>query len=349
MDLFGLLQKIANAANSSSNEGNQNSSLESTRKALKMIRTFSSPVFYAPVGAFAFIIIFMFFFADSGPSGGSGGGGSSGEAQPPPAPGVQVPVVPTIPGLTVTLTGLDQVENGTPITYEVKFTYDPAVARVPLENIELFITLPSIVTFVDSSGETSSTVNTVVWPLRSTQNQSGFTFSLQPTVQDTFVTITVAARVGPQQGNGAPPAVGSSGNACTEPYEGSGHCSVANLTPAFGGDASVALVASMVCQQESGSNPFANSLDNLPCPPDYSIGLFQINQLAHCPEAFSDPQSCVIGNQATLDACIAKYKDPNENINYAYGLYKSGGTGWTVNKWGAYQVVEKKLSECGIL
>jgi hypothetical protein len=108
---------------------------------------------------------------------------------------------------------------------------------------------------------------------------------------------------------------------------GTGPCSVDFLEPYFGNDEIKARQASMICNMESGS--FPNRI-NYGCldgtSVDYSIGLFQINLLAHCPGAFSsytwDPPSCTIGNQTILDNCTDQYLDPVQNILKAYDLSK---------------------------
>ncbi len=112
------------------------------------------------------------------------------------------------------------------------------------------------------------------------------------------------------------------------------YCDVNNLLPYFGNDVTKAENASQICMRESGGSPAAQ---NLSCTNqtggDYSIGLFQINMLAHCPGAFSGysitpPYFCTVKNQAVLDACVAKYLDPAENIKKMVELSKDG-TLWT--------------------
>ncbi|MCL5071637.1 MAG: hypothetical protein M1308_12205 [Actinobacteria bacterium] len=112
----------------------------------------------------------------------------------------------------------------------------------------------------------------------------------------------------------------------------SGPCAVSNLLGYFG-DITKATNASMICNAESGGDP---SSQNLGCltgrSADYSIGLFQINMLAHCPGAFSsyslNPPSCTIGDQAVLDNCVNTYLDPAQNIQYAVQLSRNG-TDWS--------------------
>lgn len=125
---------------------------------------------------------------------------------------------------------------------------------------------------------------------------------------------------------------------------GTGPCSVENLLPFFGNSVDIATKASKICNKESGSNPMAKNdgcLTGVSC--DYSIGLFQVNLLAHCPGAFSSyscsaPISCTIGNQNTLQSCETRLLDPTGNINEAVRI-SNNGTNWA--PWSAAAV-------CGI-
>jgi len=120
---------------------------------------------------------------------------------------------------------------------------------------------------------------------------------------------------------------------------GFGPCSVENLLPYFGNDLTKATNASMVCHLESGGN--SNALNNrclTDYPPgsrtyDYSVGLFQINLLAHCAgnafdSGWGPPPYCTILDQAKVNSCKIKYSDPDENIRYAVQLSQNG-TIWT--------------------
>jgi hypothetical protein len=117
---------------------------------------------------------------------------------------------------------------------------------------------------------------------------------------------------------------------------GTGYCSVENLQKYFP-NYTAAYKASVVCQGESASNPLAG---NKSCTTgrsvDYSIGLFQINALAHCEGAMTytwNPPSCRIINQTLLDTCVRQYQDPDYNIRKAVALSKNG-TDWYPT-WGA--------------
>lgn len=125
--------------------------------------------------------------------------------------------------------------------------------------------------------------------------------------------------------------------------EGTGYCSVEYLKQYFPSEA-IARQASIICNKESGSNPF---VANKGCLTgryvDYSIGLFQINLLAHCPGAFSsytwNPPSCVIGDRQKLRACETRLYDPDTNIRDAVSL-SANGANW--GPWSSARV-------CGII
>ncbi len=135
----------------------------------------------------------------------------------------------------------------------------------------------------------------------------------------------------------------------------SGACSVDNLKGYFGNDIAKATNASQICNVESGGNEFAlndNCLRGTTY--DYSVGLFQINLLAHsvvdpvsgqtlnCPSAFSVKDSsssrCAIGDQSLLSRCVDILQNADNNINKAVEV-SSNGTNW--NPWSAAGV-------CGI-
>lgn len=114
-----------------------------------------------------------------------------------------------------------------------------------------------------------------------------------------------------------------------------GYCSVACLAPFFGGDEIKAKKAAQICFRESGGDPFATNRGCLPPSPrsrDYSLGLFQINLLAHCAGALKDDwktrHTCTILNHNALQSCEQRFYNPVENIQKAVQL-SGGGVGWT--------------------
>lgn len=114
-----------------------------------------------------------------------------------------------------------------------------------------------------------------------------------------------------------------------------GYCSVSCLAPFFGGDVTKAKKAAQICYRESGGNPFATNKGCLPPNPssqDYSLGLFQINLLAHCAGALENEwktaRMCTILDQNKLTACENRFYDAVENIRFAVRL-SGGGTNWT--------------------
>ncbi len=122
--------------------------------------------------------------------------------------------------------------------------------------------------------------------------------------------------------------------------EGTDDCAFSNLRNYFPTE-QAAREASIICQGESSSIPEGN--DNLGCfnvnlserTADYSIGLFQINLLAHCPQAITytlNPITCAIINQQKLNQCVEYYHIPENNIEKAVALYNESlsinGSGW---------------------
>lgn len=121
---------------------------------------------------------------------------------------------------------------------------------------------------------------------------------------------------------------------------GDGPCSIANLLPYFEEahqehpdiikDPQLeAEKASRICQRESGSNPLAlNDRCITGTSVDYSVGLFQINMLAQCEEAFADGAGnpggsdfydpfdlpCTIIDQEKLDSCMEQFATTEGNI-----------------------------------
>lgn len=91
--------------------------------------------------------------------------------------------------------------------------------------------------------------------------------------------------------------------------------------------------ASMICSAESGGN--ANAI-NRGCTTgesvDYSVGLFQINLLAHaCPHYFeyswNPPQCTVLVDQSSVDSCAENVMNVDNNIRYALSI-SGGGQNW---------------------
>lgn len=79
----------------------------------------------------------------------------------------------------------------------------------------------------------------------------------------------------------------------------------------LGGRAWNVNTAIAICKCESGGN--ANALNST--PPDYSVGLFQIN---------------LYGSLAKNRPSEAWLRDPHNNVNYAYQMWQSSGwTPWT--------------------
>lgn len=140
---------------------------------------------------------------------------------------------------------------------------------------------------------------------------------------------------------GTPPPDGAIAPSAGTCQIGTGLCSPDYLSQWF--DGCHARQASIVCNVESGGNPSAL---NCGCfsgtSVDYSVGLFQINLLAHCDAAMSytwDPPSCSVLDQAQIDECLANFFDAGANAEYAAQL-SNGGANWT--PWSAYTVACRK-------
>lgn len=260
----------------------------------------------------------------------------------------------TIPGLTLSLVGPTQIENSSNIEYTINATYT-GTGEVTLSD-----PLPTDTAFVSATGNFTNTTNTVVWKLTDndppgttapssagTTRAYNFTLILDPEKEDILVKNKIIANAIGGAGPGGPVLTGGSGNACTEKYEGTGYCSVENLKQYFGGDAGKALVASMICQTESTSNP--NGLNTNCGTNDYSVGLFQINLVAHCAGAYAGLSCKNLIDIDKRNVCESKYKNPEENIKYMVQLSQNG-TKWT--DWSAYTSpsigARKRLAECGI-
>lgn len=113
----------------------------------------------------------------------------------------------------------------------------------------------------------------------------------------------------------------------------SGPCSVDNLKGSFGGDLRKATVASIICNRETRGRPEALNTSCLTGETaDYSVGLFQINALAHCrgtPPPFSswslDPPACVVGNQNALNTCVNEWLTVEGNVKMMVTLSSVDG------------------------
>ena len=316
--------------------------LEDAKKVIGLLQKVATSIGGGPgiyIGIFFFIVIFFFFFQDTDVGKALNGGGENGGAQITGTPGG--PTVPQVPGLTVKLSAPSQVANGTIIEYTVTVTYDESALPAPIDAIELFDSPPTNAEFVSTSGTVvDAFANPRVWKLSETINRTEFYIRLRPTVEDVEITYTISGRVSALSSGG------SGSNSCTAPYEGTGYCSVNSLLGTFNGNQQQALIASMICQAESRSNPFAV---NTVCKPgiaeDYSVGLFQINLTVHCPGAYGDSDCTQLIDIEKRNVCEQTLKDPLSNIQKMFAL--SAGTYWT--PWSTWPGVESQLKACGIL
>lgn len=134
----------------------------------------------------------------------------------------------------------------------------------------------------------------------------------------------------------------SAGNNPRTVYTGD-YCNPEFMTDAFGGEAEG---AACVCGRESSGN--ANALNDSCLEEggtyDYSVGLFQINMLAHCPQGFDDvgdyvssdgflitTVACVPGTgakKAIFDECYERFSNPELAKDYAKYLRYETPQGW---------------------
>lgn len=154
-------------------------------------------------------------------------------------------------------------------------------------------------------------------------------------------------------------------------------CYWRKFLPYFNNDENEAKIASKICSLESGGgNTFAlndRCLESkYPDPTkrtrDYSVGLFQINLLAHqkdhCPGVLIDNwntrdpldntlmRSCSIvsGKEAELSACVNKLYDPDYNIRAMRKIYDSriAYSGWDT-RWNPWATYTQIVSKCKVL
>lgn len=296
----------------------------SIRKIVGRARWISkAPILTNPyvLGAFvAVIIVIVFIIVISGTGSGE-----------PPGPGDEKD---KIPGLSLALDGPLETDNNTEVRYTLRVSFDQAKSPIPLSSITVFDNLPSDTEFVSATGEYvyNPGLKLISWALKAIGNQNGFSLIIKPSRTDfRFSNKMYATTNFTPQGGG--------GGSCTE---GSSFCSIENLSKYFPPDQ--ARNASIICNRESGSNLLAKNAGCLTGKSaDYSIGLFQINMLVHCPGAFSsytiNPPSCTIDDESELAACETKFRDPEENIKKAVELSQNG-TNW--GPWSAAKV-------CGII
>lgn len=117
-------------------------------------------------------------------------------------------------------------------------------------------------------------------------------------------------------------------------------CYWQKFLPVFGGNEVKARAASAICFRESGGDIVNRNDHCLSIYPeavrtrDYSVGLFQINLLAHCPGALRDDwnvdKTCTIIDQNKLNACYNSWTTFDGAVAKMLEL-SSNGTNW--NPW----------------
>jgi len=165
--------------------------VDNIRSTIKYARLATSPVLLGPVIGIALVLIIMIFF-DSGTAGGLTGGGGGGNNTTKPGTN---PSTPIIPGFDIDIEGPPEKENDIILDYTVTITHDPSVAP-PIENIEVYDTLPAGAELVETSGfVVDKNASPHVWPLSNTANQKIFTIRIRPNTTDANFYYTVSARV----------------------------------------------------------------------------------------------------------------------------------------------------------
>lgn len=209
-----------------------------------------------------------------------------------PIPGGSIPTFPTdssqpkksIPGLTLTLTGPIEINNGELLQYTISVTYNPSVATTPLSDIVVYDILPDNTSFAEASGAYTYENGRISWPM--SQNQNSFTFTLRPTSPDVLVSNTVYADIASGSSVGSNPSADSCGgkyNLASNPIGanfGDPDCQ-------FTKDALFTLLQSLdptnankwyyeIVPCESGYNP--NAYNGSAVDPGGAWGLFQMGQ-----------------------------------------------------------------------
>lgn len=137
-------------------------------------------------------------------------------------------------------------------------------------------------------------------------------------------------------------------NTCTQQYEGTGYCTSSNLLQYFG-NPTEALVASLICSGESGSDPLKFN-DNC-ATNDYSVGLFQINAVAQCPGAYGNLSCDNLLSVEKRNVCENNWYDPIQNISKAKSIREEWGSWKPWGTWagaGRIPPVKDILTKCGI-
>ena len=286
---------------------------------------------------FLFLVFYILFFGNAGSLLYTTGSAASDDTAPVDG-GSGVIKNPPIAGFTRAIEGPLAANYGDNVTYIITYEYDSSIATVPLEDITLIVKFSSNAQFVEASGNpTSPLIGTVEWALSDSKNVSPLTLTLLPNADKIVIVVSLDQK-------SASTASGVGGNACTAPFEGKGYCTVDALTPTFNGDKTKALIASLICQQESGSQP--TRINNNCATKDYSVGLFQINLVAHCAGAYQNQDCNILLSEATRLSCENQLLDSTANIQKMFAI--SQGTYW--KPWThTWPLAEAKLKSCGIL
>ncbi len=198
-------KNVINGVNNAAKKGKKAyDTLKKAKTAIQAARTtamLANPWVWVVVGVIVIVLIFiiiMFHFSGSSESEDD----NSGMAPTTTGPGGPVSAI-TIPGLTISLSGPTEINNGQDIEYTVSYTYDVSVGKTPIENVALVDAIPINAIFVSTDGiqAADSTSKIVTWSLKDPVNQKPFKIILHPIEDDIYVTNSVSARLAAGSGS----------------------------------------------------------------------------------------------------------------------------------------------------
>lgn len=202
MDLLNSLLSSITKPRGGSNDDNSNSNDDTEKTVKEVIKVIfkgagKQAIIY-PAVAIGIVLIILLFFNKG--SGSALSGSSSDSTSSSTTPGGTIkPGVPNIIGFSIKITGPEAVPNSSggafdPVVYTVTITYDPTIAKVPLSSIEVYDDPPVNGVYLETSGVLKTAPTGRVWPLSEDANKNGFTVTLRPTNNDSYISYTVSAR-----------------------------------------------------------------------------------------------------------------------------------------------------------
>lgn len=203
MDLLNSLLSSITKPRGGNNDDNSNPNEEAEKAVKQVVKVIvkgvgKQAIIYPAVGIGIVLLILLFFNNGSGSAIGGNSSGSDSSTTTTPG-GTIKPGVPNIAGFSIKITGPEAIPNSTggsfdPVLYTVTITYDPTVAKIPLSSIEVYDDPPINGEYIETSGVLKPGSSGRVWPLSEDANKNGFTITLRPTNNDSFISYTVSAR-----------------------------------------------------------------------------------------------------------------------------------------------------------